>query len=105
MKSRLTVLLWLLLFLPVCLGGQSFSLAGKWRFALDRADAGITERWFERALAGTVKLPGSLPEQGIGDEVAVDTQWTGGIVDRSFFTDPQFAKYREPGHIKLPFWL
>ena len=52
-----------------------------------------------------MKLPGSLPEQGIGDEVTVDTQWTGGIVDRSFFTDPQFAKYREPGHIKLPFWL
>ncbi len=37
--------------------------------------------------------------------MTVDTQWTGGIVDRSFFTDPQFAKYREPGHIKLPFWL
>jgi len=105
MKSRLTVLVWLFLFLQACLGDQSVSLAGKWRFALDRADAGVGERWFERTLSGTVKLPGSLPEQGIGDEVTVDTKWTGGIVDRSFFTAPQFAKYREPGHVKVPFWL
>ena len=97
--------MWLLLFLQTCLSDQSVSLAGKWRFALDRTDAGIGERWFERSLAGTVELPGSLPAQGIGDEVTLDTTWIGGIVDRSFFTAPQFAKYREPGHVKVPFWL
>ena len=90
---------------PACLGDRSLSLAGKWRFALDRADAGVGERWFERALTGTVKLPGSLPAQGIGDDVTVDTKWTGGIVDRSWFTAPEYAKYRQPGNIKVPFWL
>ena len=95
----------LLLSAQFCLGEQTISLAGKWRFALDRADTGIGERWFERSLSDTVKLPGSLPAQGIGDEVTVDTKWTGGIVDRSFFTDPKFARYRQPGQVKLPFWL
>jgi hypothetical protein len=84
-------------------GDTEVSLAGKWRFALDRSDAGIGERWFARKLAGSIRLPGSLPEQGIGDEVTLDTEWTGGIADRSFYTAPAFARYREPGHIKIPF--
>src|SRR5690348_1619136 len=84
---------------------QNISLAGKWRFALDRGDSGISERWFEHGLSGSVKLPGSLPEQGIGDEVTLETKWTGGIVDRSFFTDPKFSQYRRPGRVKVPFWL
>lgn len=84
---------------------NAISLTGPWRFQLDRGDAGIGERWFERKLSSTIKLPGSLPEQGIGDDVTLDTKWTGGIVDQSFFTAPEFAKYREPGKIKVPFWL
>jgi len=84
---------------------ETISLAGKWRFDLDRADHGIAERWFDRSLNNSIKLPGSLPEQNIGDEITLDTKWTGGIVDRSFFTAPQFAKYREAGHVKVPFWL
>jgi hypothetical protein len=81
------------------------SLAGQWRFQLDRTDAGIQERWCERALTGKVALPGSLPAQGIGDRVTTETKWIGGIVDRSWFTEPAYAKYREPGNIKVPFWL
>ncbi len=81
------------------------SLAGTWRFQLDRQDAGIREQWFERQLPDKIKLPGSLPEQGIGDDVTMDTQWMGGIVDRSFFTAPEYARYRQPGHVKVPFWL
>jgi hypothetical protein len=80
-------------------------LAGKWRFELDTENVGINERWFRRVLPGEIKLPGSLLEQGIGDEISVDTKWTGDIVDRSWFTAPQYARYREPGHIKVPFWL
>ncbi|HOC56661.1 MAG TPA: glycoside hydrolase family 2 TIM barrel-domain containing protein [Verrucomicrobiota bacterium] len=81
------------------------SLAGHWRFQLDRADAGVRERWFERALPGRIKLPGSLPAQGIGDDVSVETKWTGGIVDKSWFTAPEYAEFRKPGNIKVPFWL
>jgi hypothetical protein len=80
-------------------------LAGEWRFQLDRADAGVAERWFTRALPDTIKLPGDLTGQGIGNPVTVDTKWIGGIVDKSWFTAPEFAEYRAPGNVKIPFWL
>ncbi|HWI56639.1 MAG TPA: glycoside hydrolase family 2 TIM barrel-domain containing protein, partial [Bacillota bacterium] len=85
--------------------GQLLSLEGRWRFQLDRNDAGVGERWFARTLPDSIKLPGGLTEQGLGDPVSVDTKWMGGIVDKSWFTAPEFAKYREPGNVKVPFWL
>ena len=42
---------------------------------------------------------------GKGEPVTVDTKWVGGIVDRSWYTDPRYAPYRKAGEIKLPFWL
>ncbi len=33
------------------------------------------------------------------------TPWTGDIVDQSYFTDKKYEKYRQPGNIKIPFWL
>lgn len=86
-------------------GEPVLSLAGRWRFALDPRDVGITERWFERELPGRIRLPGSLPAQGIGFEVTTETPWIGSIVDRSWFTEPEFEKYRKPGQVKVPFWL
>jgi hypothetical protein len=83
----------------------AISLAGAWRFKADPADAGVGERWFARELAEVVRWPGSMAENGKGDEVSVNTKWTGGIVDRSWFTAPQYEQYRQPGSIKLPFWL
>jgi glycosyl hydrolase family 2 len=80
-------------------------LAGKWRFELDRANVGLQEHWFERRFAREINLPSSLPAQGIGDEVSVETKWTGDIVDKSWFTTPEYAKYRQPGNVKVPFWL
>ncbi len=80
-------------------------LAGEWRFQLDREEAGVREGWFERTLPDRIKLPGTLTAQGIGDPVTVDTKWIGGIVDKSWFTAPEYAKYREPGNVKIPFWL
>ena len=84
---------------------DALALDGNWRFQLDRADAGITENWAAKKLSGHLHLPGSLPEQGIGDAVTTNTVWTGRIVDKSFFTAPEFAPYRQPGNVKLPFWL
>ena len=86
-------------------GEQNISLAGDWRFQLDRADAGIAGRWFERALPDQIHLPGSLPEQGIGDDVTVNTKWIGGVQQSPWFTAPEYAKYRQPGNVKVPFWL
>ncbi|MBN1125888.1 MAG: discoidin domain-containing protein [Sedimentisphaerales bacterium] len=81
-------------------------LAGTWLCRLDHEDVGEKEKWFENgSFSETVKLPGSLRDNGLGDDVSVDTSWTGGIVDRSWFTEPKYAEYREPGNIKVPFWL
>lgn len=84
---------------------ETLSLAGPWRFQLDRTDAGLGERWFTRTLPATIRLPGTLPLSGIGDPVTVDTKWIGGIVDRSWFDSPTYAPYRQPGNVKVPFWL
>lgn len=86
-------------------GEGSIGLGGEWRFALDREDRGVADRWFARDLDGAVKLPGSLAVQRIGDEVGTNTAWTGGINDRSWFEAPEYAKYREAGNVKIPFWL
>ncbi|HSA02225.1 MAG TPA: glycoside hydrolase family 2 TIM barrel-domain containing protein [Candidatus Paceibacterota bacterium] len=95
----------LIMPLSIIVKADRISLAGSWRFELDRNNRGLEERWFERQLSGRFKLPGCLSAQGIGEPVSVDTQWTGGIVDRSWFTDPRYEEYRQPGHVKVPFWL
>ena len=87
------------------LAQEALTLAGQWRFALDRNDVGIQKNWFAKILPDKIKLPGSLPEQGIGDRITTNTVWTGGIVDHAFFTAPEFEKYRQPGNVKVPFWL
>jgi hypothetical protein len=87
------------------MSAEVLDLAGTWRFELDRANAGVAQRWPERLLAGRFVFPGTLPEREIGDAVEVNTRWTGGIFDRSWFTAPEYARYREPGHVKVPFWL
>jgi len=84
---------------------QEISLAGEWKFATDSLDQGIDQEWFKATLAETVLLPGSMAENGKGDEVTLTTPWTGDIVDRSYFTDLRYEKYRQPGNIKIPFWL
>jgi beta-galactosidase/beta-glucuronidase len=83
----------------------SLSIAGEWRFELDPDDRGVKERWFEELPSRLLRLPGSLQSQGYGNPVSVNTPWTGQIQDRSFFTDDRYAPYRQPGNIKLPFWL
>jgi beta-galactosidase/beta-glucuronidase len=46
-----------------------------------------------------------MAENGKGNEVTVNTDWTGDIVDRSYFDDIRYKAYRQPGNIKIPFWL
>ncbi|MPZ16811.1 MAG: glycoside hydrolase [Luteitalea sp.] len=81
------------------------SLAGTWRFELDRDDRGILEHWYRRSLSQQIALPGVLQAQGFGDDVTPATEWTGQVVDRSYFTAPEYEPYRRPGNIKIPFWL
>jgi hypothetical protein len=80
-------------------------LSGSWSFQLDPQDVGLHDQWFTRPLSSTIDLPGSLQSQGFGDEPAPDSPWTGDIIDRSYFEDPRYEPYRQPGNIKVPFWL
>jgi len=84
---------------------ETISLAGRWRFQLDPENIGEKESWYNSKLTGRIKLPGSTAENGFGDDVSIDTRWTGSIIDRSWFTDEKYEKYRQPGNIKIPFWL
>ena len=84
---------------------ETLSLTGKWLFRLDSRNVGEKEKWHTNKLTGNINLPGSTTENGYGDDISVDTKWTGLIVDRSWFTDPEYEKYRQPGSIKIPFWL
>ena len=84
---------------------EHISLAGQWRFQLDRVDAGAKERWFERSLDQRIRLPGALQNQGFGDDITVDTKWTGEVGLDAWLKRPQYAKYRQPGNIKVPFFL
>ncbi len=79
-------------------------LAGRWRFELDRADAGLHERWFARELKDALVLPGSLQAQGFGDRPSERSAWVARI-GLDLLKDPRYAPYREPGLFRTPFWL
>lgn len=105
-KSTLILLAFAVAALFSCRdGSRNMPLAGEWQFALDPEDAGVTGMWYNKEFNETVNLPGSLQEQGKGYNIGTATKWTGQIVDNSWYTAPEYAKYREPGNIKVPFWL
>ena len=95
-----------LLFWCTSVQAQSvIDLSGNWQFQIDRDDVGEQQQWFNHTLEDTMLLPGSMPEMLKGDDVRVDTKWTGLISDSSFFYNPSFEKYRQEGNVKLPFFL
>ena len=103
---RITPILVFLLY-SAC-GQPSFNqidLSGTWNFRIDSLDEGIDDQWFNQTFAETVTLPGSMVENGKGNDVTVNSKWTGSIIDRSWFTEEKYARYREPGNVKIPFWL
>lgn len=84
---------------------ETISLAGEWKFMIDSLDQGEKLQWYNDEFNEIVRLPGSMAENGKGNEVTLETAWTGDIVDRSYFTGKKYEKYRQPGNIKIPFWL
>jgi beta-galactosidase len=87
----------------VCLAADTISLAGKWRFALDRADAGIDGRWFNRDLAYSIDLPGVLQSQGYGDEISISTPWVLSLYDKQWYLRDDYQAYTNAGSVKVPF--
>jgi hypothetical protein len=84
--------------------GQRISLAGEWRFAIER-NMSMFEEWLDKKFPETILLPGSMNERGKGDDVTLATKWTGSIYDSSFFFRTSLAKYRTKDNLKIPFWL
>jgi len=84
---------------------STLDLSGEWAFKKDSLDLGIEEEWFNRGFSESVVLPGSMNTNGKGNEISLETNWTGSIFDSSFFFQPEYAKYREPDNFKVPFWL
>lgn len=83
----------------------SIDLCGTWQFAMDPDDLGIENSWYNKALIGSIQLPGSMMEQRIGFEPTLETKWTGSIYDSSWFFNPAMERFRQPGNLKFPFWL
>jgi len=46
---------------------ETVDLSGEWNFALDPEDVGVEAAWYERALEGSISLPGTTDEAGVGD--------------------------------------
>ena len=86
------------------------SLNGAWRFRLDPGDEGIANGWWREQLPDTLRLPGSLQEQGFGDRVTAQTRWMANPVRKmkkypSWFLDPLYERYRQPDNLRFPYWL
>lgn len=80
------------------------SLAGTWRFAMDRNDEGVKANWQNTDLKDKIQLPGILQSQGYGDEISVDTPWVAALPrDMRWYLLPQYKEYTKPGNVKVPY--
>jgi len=84
---------------------QEVDLSGSWNFEIDREDIGETELWFTKKLPETVELPGSMVENGKGDEISMETYWLGGMRNPEWYDHPNYAPYHDPDNIRIPYWL
>lgn len=103
-------LLYFLLFVSVIFScaqkqTETINLAGNWQFQMDPNDLGITEKWFLNDLPETVQLPGSMVENGKGNDITLHTKWTGGVRNPEWYTDPNYAPYFDSTNIRFPYWL
>jgi len=85
---------------------NEIDLSGAWSFQIDSLDQGVVEKWFAKPLNDSIRLPGSMAENDKGNDITVETEWTGNMWnDSAWYTSPKMAKYREKGNVKVPFWL
>ena len=109
-KTSGIVFLLLLIMFSANLNGQQgqqmkIDLSGEWRFQIDSLDKGVKEQWFSKKLTDKIELPGSMTTNGKGDLVTAGTKWTGNFWNSTWLTDTSYAKYRQPGNVKISFWL
>lgn len=107
MKKEIVILISLLLWLASCQKQRTdtIDLSGEWQFRMDPEDRGVGEEWFVKELPETVLLPGSMAENGKGNDVTLRTKWTGGINNAQWYDDPDYAPYVDSANVRFPFWL
>ncbi len=86
-------------------GEQAIDLQGTWNFRTDPHDVGESEKWFLQELSGEVELPGSMASNGLGNEITLETQWTGDVKAAVWHRDPNYAPFADPENIRFPFGL
>lgn len=97
---------WIISSLTGLLTAQDrIDLSGKWEFAIDRDGTGEKQAWFDKTLDDEISLPGSMPEFLKGDDITLKTQWEASLYDSSYYYNPRLEKYRQPGNLKIPFFL
>ncbi len=68
----------------------AIDLSGTWEFRLDPEDQGLTQSWASSGLGGTLRLPGSLDENGIG--IPNDDQtYLGGLSRKVKYVGPAWV--------------
>ena len=78
-------------------------LSGEWRFALDRADEGVSQQWFNQQLQDRIALPGILQAQGYGDDIDTNTPWVLSLYDKHWNQRADYQPHTAAGKVKVPF--
>lgn len=107
MKKEILILVSLLCLILSCKQHKTekIDLSGEWQFQMDPEDRGIDERWFEKNLSETIVLPGSMAENHKGNDITLQTKWTGGIKNPDWYNDPNYTPYIDSTNVRFPFWL
>jgi hypothetical protein len=84
---------------------KTIDLSGVWQYELDRDNIGLNENWQNKKFTKKLNFPGSLTTNKIGDPPNLNTKWTGGIWDSSFFRLDKYIPYRKDDNFKTTIWL
>ena len=109
MKNKFKIFASITLIVLFCLttiqtfAAETINLAGEWRFALDDADRGIGEKWFDQTLKDVIALPGILQAQNYGNDISKETPWVLSLYDKNWFLREDYKNYAAAGNVKVPF--
>ncbi|MFV0580524.1 MAG: sugar-binding domain-containing protein [Parabacteroides gordonii] len=101
-----TILSSLFLFFCLCIANAEnikIDLSGQWMFRLDSLNRGVQESWQNIAFNEFITLPGSIQNQGYGNDVTKNTSWlTNQSRSSSWFIHPMYKEFREGEKVYYP---
>ncbi len=113
LQKRLSFLFFLCACVLTTHAQQIINLAGVWQFDIERDSSHLSPLTPHPSpltspvphLTDYVMLPGSMLTNDKGDDVDINTKWTGSLYDSSYFFNPYMEPYRQKGNMKFPFFL